>query len=77
VSPRTGQVARAYAAAVLADQPTAARSLGTTVGWSEATVLRELHTVKGIARLVLRERGLSEPGAADSTRFTLAVPPRT
>jgi hypothetical protein len=59
VSPRTGQVARAYAAAVLADQPTAARSLATGLGWSEATVLRELHTVKEIARQVLGERGVS------------------
>jgi hypothetical protein len=61
VSSRTGQVARAYAAAALADQPTAARSLGTALGWSEATVLRELHTVKKIARQVLCERGISEP----------------
>ena len=59
VSPRTGQVARAYAAAALADQPTAARALGTRLGWSEATVLRELHTVKRIARQVLREHGVS------------------
>ena len=44
----------------LADKPTAARSLGTRLGWSEATVLRELHTVKGIARQVLGERGFSE-----------------
>jgi hypothetical protein len=58
VSPRTGQVARVYAAAALADQPTAAQSLGTALGWSEATVLRELHTVKRIAREVLRERGV-------------------
>jgi hypothetical protein len=65
VSRRTGRVARAYAAAALADQPTAARSLGTTLGWSEATVLRELHTVKRIARQVLRKRGVSAP-VADS-----------
>ena len=38
VSWRTGQVARVYASAVLADKPTAARSLGTRLGWSEATV---------------------------------------
>jgi hypothetical protein len=58
LSPRTGQVARAYAAAALTDQPTAARSLGTALGWSEATVLRELHTVKGIARPILHELGV-------------------
>jgi hypothetical protein len=63
VSPRTGQVAHAYAAAALADQPTAARSLGTALGWSEATVLRELHIVKRVARRVLHERGVSEPVA--------------
>ena len=62
-SRRTGQVARAYAAAALADQPTAARSLGTRLGWSEATVLRELHTVKGIARDVLRQHGICVPAA--------------
>ena len=59
VSQRTGQVARAYVAAALADQPTAARTLGRSIGWSEATVLRELHTVKRIARQVLREHGVS------------------
>ena len=59
VSPRTGQVARVYAAAALADQPTAARTLGARLGWSEATVIRELHTVKRIARQVLREHGVS------------------
>jgi len=60
-SPRTGQIARAYAAAALADQPTAARSLGTRVGWSEATVLRELHTIKRIAGEVLRQHGVCVP----------------
>jgi hypothetical protein len=61
VSPRTGQVARAYAAAALADQPSAARNLGRTLGWSEATVLRELHTVKRIARQILRQHGVCVP----------------
>jgi hypothetical protein len=60
-SPRTGQIARAYGAAALADQPIAARSLGTRVGWSEATVLRELHTMKRIAREVLRQHGVCVP----------------
>jgi hypothetical protein len=64
VSPRTVQVARAYAAAALADQPTAAHSLGTTVGWSDATVLRELHTLKRIAREVLRQHGVCVPAPA-------------
>ena len=45
-------------AAALADQPIAARTLGRSVGWSEATVLRELHTVKRIARQVLRQHGV-------------------
>jgi hypothetical protein len=63
VSPRTQEVARAYVAAALADRPTAARSLGIILGWSEATVLRELHTVKAIAHQVLRERGVSAPVA--------------
>jgi hypothetical protein len=63
VSLRTGQVARAYTAAALADQPTAAHSLVTSLGWSEATVLRELHTVKRIAREVFRQHGVSVPRA--------------
>jgi hypothetical protein len=58
VSPRTGQVARAYTTAALADEPTAARSLGARLGWSEATVLRELHTIKRIAHQVLCDRGV-------------------
>jgi hypothetical protein len=58
VSPRNWKVARAYAAAALADQPTAARTLGIALGWSEATVLRELHTVKRIGCQVLREHGV-------------------
>jgi hypothetical protein len=61
VSERTGRVARAYVAAALADQPTAARRLGTALGWSEATVLRELDTVKTIACQVLRGHGVCVP----------------
>jgi hypothetical protein len=60
VSPRTGQVARAWVTAALGDHPAAARRVGMRLGWSEATVLRELHTVKRIARQVLCERGISE-----------------
>ena len=63
VSPRTGQVPRAYAAAALADPPTTASSLGTRLGWSEATILRGLHTVKRIARQVLRQHGVCVPTA--------------
>jgi hypothetical protein len=65
VSPRTGQVARAYVTAALADQLMAARKLGKAIGWSEATVLRELQTVKRIARQVLQEYGV-EPGSLAS-----------
>jgi hypothetical protein len=43
--------------AALADHPTAARGLGSRLGWPEATVLRELHTVETIAREVFHEHG--------------------
>ena len=58
VSQRTGHVAHAYVTAALADQPIGARTLGRSIGWSEATVLRELHTFKRIARQVLRQHGV-------------------
>ena len=36
------------------------------LGWSEATILRELHTVKRIAREVLRQHGVCVPPLSES-----------